>query len=115
MILSKEIFSIELSQIFKSEKYVVIDSAPCFAYRDGKRTDTVVATKYTLADPISFKNFEVKVNGPASITNDVINNSDAPILVTLTNAKIVPYSIQYGKAECTAIADTIKIVKTNNN
>lgn len=111
MTLESKMFTIDLMQIFSTNKFALLDVNPIQEYVNGQRTDKVIGTRYSLADAETFKNFDVKVSNPIPIVNKKTLENSPRIWVSLGNAKVMPYSMKYGKCECTITAESIKIVK----
>lgn len=112
MIVENKEFAIDLAQIFPTGTFALLDANPIYEYVNGKRTDKVIGTRYTVADKETFMNFDVKVKEvKATISKNTITNAGQRIWVSFTNAKVVPYSIKYGKCECTITADEVKVIK----
>lgn len=112
MRLPLSIFTKLLDEISKADKYALINSKPVFDYVDGKKTDTICAYKYTVANPDTFECFDVKVSGNTPvITQTQIDASEERMFVIFDNAVVKPYRVEFGKADCAVVADTIKIVK----
>lgn len=112
MTVESNVFSIDLAQIFPTGTFALLDANPIYEYLDGKRTTTVIGTRYSVADKETFKNFDVKVKEPKeTIDKTMISNAGQRIWVSFTNAKVMPYSMKYGKCDCTVKADAIKVIK----
>lgn len=111
MVLESKMFTIDLTQIFSTNKFALLDVNPIQEYVNGQRTDKVIGTRYSLADAETFKNFDVKVSNPTPIVNKKTLENSPRIWVSLENAKVMPYSMKYGKCECTITANEVKVVK----
>lgn len=111
MTLESKIFTIDLEKIFHTNKFVLLDVNPIQEYVKNQPTDKVIGTRYSVADAETFKNFDVKVFNPEPIVNKQALEASPRIWVSLENPKVIPYSMKYGKCECTIIAESIKIVK----
>ena len=54
----------------------------------------------------------MRINGTKiAVTQEMIDASDERLYVTLDNAMIKPYAINFGKAECTITCDAVKLVR----
>lgn len=112
MTLESKDFFIDLAKLFPTNTFALLDSNPIYEYVDGKRTEKVIGTRYSVADRETFKNFDVKVKETkATIDKTMIANAGQRIWVSFSNAQVIPYSMKYGKCECTVKAESIKIVK----
>lgn len=83
---------------------------------DGKKTDDVVGYRYDCIDAESFSTFSVKVEGKKSIiSQEALESSELPVYVELPleQMMIKPYSVEYGLAKVSIIADYIKLHKEN--
>lgn len=104
-------FIIDLEEIYPAGKYIVKSVYPVYAYENNKKTDNICAYKYRLVDTSLYETFDVKVDGKSPIvTSEVLRNSE-PIWVSLEGAIIKPYEVNYGRAKCSAIANSIHILK----
>ena len=109
---SKDLIAIPLSTVMPSQSFALLSVAPVYNYIDGKRTDQLVGWRFSLADPETFQNFDVRLNATKTpITQEMIDASELRFYVTLDNAMVKPYAINYGKAECTVTCDSVKLVK----
>lgn len=100
-----------LTDFMSNETFAVLAVAPVYAYdKDRKRTDTLIGTRYTVADPETFVNFDVKVSNPvAVVTQEKIEASKERYWIAFTNAVVKPYSIEFGNVQCTVTADAAKL------
>lgn len=114
MIISTKKLSIDLSFLMDCQRFALLSVAPVYDYVDGKKTATVTAIRYTVANPETFENFEVKVPTTKPIvTQDRIDNVDERLWVSFENAVVKPYRIEFGKALCSVTADSVKLVSSN--
>lgn len=112
MKIPKDLLVFPLSTIMDSEAFALLGVNPIYAYSDGKRTDQLIGWRFSLADPESFLNFDVRVNSTKTpITQGMIDSHESRLYVTLDNAIVKPFAINYGKADCTVTADAVKLVK----
>ena len=112
MKVSTEKLRIPLTNLMDSEIFALLNISEIYEYVDGKRTANITEIRYTVANPDTFENFDVKVAGSkAVITQKQLEESQERIWVTLENAIVKPYKAEYGKAECTVTADAVKIAK----
>ena len=112
MTVESNVFLIDLAQIFPTGTFALLDSNPIYEYADGKRTEKVIGTRYSVDDKDTFKNFDVKVKeAKATIDKTMISNAGQRIWVSFSNAQVIPYSMKYGKCDCTVKADAIKVIK----
>lgn len=103
---------IPLQNLMETEIFALLNVTEVFEYREGKRTENITEIRYTVANPDTFENFDVKVAGAkAVITQKQLDEEENHIWVSLENAVVKPYKIEYGKAECTVMADAVKIAK----
>lgn len=111
--LKPEIFGKPLNDIMKNAVFAVLAVSPIYAYSDKKRTDTVIGTRYTVANPDTFANFEVKVNNPTPVvTQDKVEAaaaSEERFWITFTNAMVRPAKIEFGEVLCVVTADSAKL------
>lgn len=111
LILKCEEFEKGLDEIMPSDKFIVKEVAPVYAYADGKRTDKIEAYRYTLVDPESFDTFDVKVKGDKPVvTSEMVADKENRVWVALDNAIVKPFKMEYGKVSCSVTADSIKIL-----
>lgn len=104
-------FIIALEDIYPAGKYIVKSVYPVYTYENNKKTDNICGYKYRLVDTSLYETFDVKVDGKNPIvTSEVLKNS-GPIWVSLEGAVIKPYEINYGRAKCSATANSIHILK----
>lgn len=110
--ISKDLIAIPLSAIMQSQSFALLSVAPVYAYSDGKRTDQLIGWRFSLADPETFQNFDVRLNATKTpITQEMIDANELRLYVTLDNAMVKPFAINYGKAECTVTCDAVKLVR----
>lgn len=113
--LKSEVFAIPLHSIMDAECFAVIEVAPMYAYADGKRTDTVVGTKYLVANPDTYINFEVRVNNPTPvIAQEKVEASEDRFYVSFSNAHVIPAEMGFGKTLCKVTADSAKLETGNS-
>lgn len=106
--LKTEKFTKLLTDIMDAEQFAVLAVAPVYAYVDGKKTETVIATKYTVANSETFVNFDVKVNQTVPVvTQEQIDASDERFWVSFTNAVVRPYKVEFGNVLCSVTADSV--------
>lgn len=111
MRLSSKFFQIPLSDVMEENSFPLLGVRPHHVYVDGKRTDTVDGYIYAVANKETFENFEVKVDGPPLVTQDVIDKNTTRIFVSFENATICPYKMLYNVTDCTVIATKVNLVK----
>lgn len=112
--LKSEVFAIPLQSIMDTECFAVLEVAPIYAYADGKRTDTVTGTRYLVANPDSFINFEVRVSNPTPvIAQEKIEASKDRFYVSFANALVIPAEMGFGKTLCKVTADSAKLETGN--
>ena len=107
-------FTLSLDDFMGVYKYVLLKVAPVYEYVDKQKTDTVSAIRYSVANPETFENFDVKV--PATkpiVTQDRIDSVDERLWVEFDNGVIKPYRIEFGKVLCSVTADSVKLVSTD--
>ena len=105
-------FYVALQDFVPGNCFVVISVTPVYEYVDGKKTEKIIATKYTVADAKTYKNLDVRVNKPkALITSEMIESSEERFFVSFQNAVLHPYRIEYGNVLCSIVADDIQIIK----
>lgn len=108
--LKAEQMSRPLSDFMGTTIFAVLRVAPVYAYIDGKKTDTVIGIKYTVANPDTFVNFDVKVSQTTPvITQEKVDASDERFWVTFTNAMVKPSKIEFGNVQCTVTADAARL------
>ena len=102
-----------LNTFMKNNVFAVLAVSPIYAYADKKRTDTVIGTRYTVANPDTFANFEVRVNNPTPVvTQDEIvaaEEAEERFWITFTNATVRPSKIEFGEVLCVVTADSAKL------
>lgn len=114
MTISAKKISLDLTTLMGCNRFALLSVAPVYEYADGKRTDTVSAIRYNVANPETFENFEVKVPTTKPIVSqERIDNVDERLWVTFENAIVKPYKIEFGKAICSVSADSVKLVSAN--
>lgn len=107
-------FSCLLSEMMDTDTFALLSTAPVFKYVDGKRTDEQIGTRYSVANPKTFENFDVKVPSTAPIVSqEEIEKNEERFWITFTNPLITPYEISFGKATCSVTADSAKLVNLN--
>ena len=108
----KDLIAIPLSTVMPSEKYALRGVSSVYAYENGKRTDQLIGYRLLLTDLETLEAFDVRINGTKiAVTQEMIDASDERLYVTLDNAMIKPYAINFGKAECTITCDAVKLVR----
>lgn len=109
--LKAEKFAKPLSEVMNVDLFAVLAVSPVYAYdKDKKRTDTIIGTRYTVANPDTFVNFDIKVNNPVPVvTQDQVETSDERFWVSFVNAMVKPYAIEYGNIQCAVTADSVKL------
>ena len=109
MVISAKKIALELTSLMGSNRFALLGVAPVFEYVDKQRTDRIVAIRYTVANPETFENFEVKVSTTKPIVSqEIIDNVEERIFVSFENAFVKPYKIEFGKAICSVTADSVK-------
>ena len=109
-LLPKDFFK-GLEEFIPNDKFVVKQVSPIYDYEKGVKTDKVVAYRYSLVDPEMFEPFDVKVEGTTPVvTNEIVADRENRVCVTLENAVIKPYKIEYGKVKYSISADSIKVL-----
>lgn len=100
-----------LDEVMPSDKFIVKEVTPVYAYQDGKRTDKLEAYRYSLVDPESFDTFDIKIKGATPVvTSEMVADKDNRFWVALSNAIVKPFKMEYGKVSCSVTADSIKIL-----
>ena len=103
-----ENFTKPLTDIMDAEPFALLAVAPVYAYVKGEKTDTVIGTRYTVANAETFVNFDVKVNNPTPVvTQEKVEASSERYWVSFTNAVVRPYHIEYGVVQCAVTADSV--------
>lgn len=106
--LKTENFAKPLADIMDATQFAVLAVASVYAYVNGKKTDTIIGTRYTVANPATFVNFDVKVNQTVPVvTQEQIEASADRYWVTFTNAVVKPYKIDFGNVQCSVTADSV--------
>lgn len=101
--------SMALDDLMGTNRYALLSVAPIYDYVEGQRSDSVIATRYSVANPETFEKFDVKVaNTKAIVSQDIIDSVDERVWVAFENAQVKPYRIEYGKAICSVTADSVK-------
>lgn len=105
-------FAMPLSEKVKSTKFVLLETLPSFKYVDGVPTKEIIATRYIVADSVSYKSYEVKVPNPKPIlSQDAIDNATTPVYVEFEQALIIPYDVKFKKAYSKVYAQGIRVAK----
>lgn len=108
-------FQKKLSDFVENENFALLNVSPVFEYLNGERTERVIGYKYKVADPDLFLNFDVKVLGKDAIIEqkeiDILSKNNDRLYVCFVNAILRPFSISYGKVNCTIVADNVKFVE----
>ena len=106
--IKSENFAKPLTDIMSADLFAVLSVSPVFAYVENKKTDTVIGTRYTVANPDTFVSFDVKVNQTVPVvTQEQVEASDERYWVSFTNAVVRPYHIEYGVVQCAVTADSV--------
>ena len=101
-----------LSELTTTESFALLSVAPVYEYEAGKKTEKVIATRYSVADPETFDKFDVKVmNTKAIITKELLESNSSHIWVEFSGAMVKPYKVEFGSALCSVTADDVKLVK----
>ena len=111
MVVNAKFFSIPLVDLMDTPKFAVLSVRPYYSYEKGKKTELVLGYVYTVANTDTYENFDVKVAGAPTITQDLVDTASSRIFVTFENAIVQPFQIKFGKADCTVIASKVSIVK----
>ena len=97
-----------LSLVIGNSKLILIGARPTMEYVNGKRTDNIVGTTYTVVqNGGTYEKFNVKV---ADVEQEYIANSKSPIFVEFENAVCKIYTDANGRAQVSVKADNINIV-----
>lgn len=101
-----------LENLYPSGRYVLKSVGTVYEYVDGKKTDSIQGTRYTVVDLESLDKFDVKVASTTkAITASQLEQTEGHTYVSFSNALVCPYHIEFGKATCSVIADSVAIVK----
>jgi len=112
MIVERNELKYSLEQFVKSDVFALLGVTPLAEYVDGKRTNNITGYRYTVADPQTFKNFEVRVlDASSKITDVTFQDAKGRLWVSFTNAYLTPFSMNFTKVDCKVTADAITLVK----
>lgn len=112
MVLNSNYFQVELEKVFQTNTHAVLSADYVYEYKDKKRTDNIIGTRYTLVNVSTFETFDVKcANIKLVVSQEDIDKSSKRFLVTIDKGYIKPLSIEYGKAKCSVIADSVSLIK----
>lgn len=101
-----------LSNLTSSESFALLNVSPVFEYEAGKRTENIIGTKYTVADPETFEKFDVKVMSlKPLLSQEQLEAEDERVWVEFSGALVKPFKAEFGSALCTVTADSAWIVK----
>ena len=107
--------AVQLDKFMKETVFALMDSAPSYRYDDGKKTDIVEGTKYTVANTRTFDKIDVKTPEKTPIVSaEQIAASDERIFISFVNAIAKPVKIEYGKVYYSVTADSAKIMRKTN-
>jgi hypothetical protein len=100
-----------LSLVIGDVKLILIGARPTIEYVNGKRTDTIIGTTYTVVqNGGTYEKFNVKVPDiENAIEPDYIANSKTPIFVEFENAVCKIYTDTNGRVQVSVKADAINI------
>lgn len=101
-----------LSLIIEDAKLILIGARPTYEYVNGKKTDNVVGTTYSVVqNGGTYEKFNIKVSDVENaIEPDYIANSKTPIFVEFENAVCKVYTDSNGRAQVSVKADSINII-----
>lgn len=106
---------IALDKLMKEQTFALIASAPSFQYQDGKKTDVIDGTRYTVANVQTFDKFDVKTPEKTPVvSSEQIASMDERVFVSFSNAVAKPVKIEYGHIFFNVTADCAKIVRKTN-
>ena len=107
--------SFPLGSHVKEPAFALMDSAPSYRYDNGKKTDIIEGTKYTVANTRTFDKIDVKTPEKTPIVSaEQIAASDERIFISFVNAIAKPVKIEYGKVYYSVTADSAKIMRKTN-
>ncbi len=107
--------SFPLESRVKEQVFALMDSAPSYQYDNGKKTENVEGTKYTVANTRTFDKFDVKTPEKTPVVSaEQIEASDERIFVSFVNAIAKPVKIEFGKVYFSVTADSAKIMRKTN-
>lgn len=83
-----------------------------YDYSGGKRGDQIGYT-YSVIDPENFNQTDVRVRSsiPPVISQDQLSRTTERIRVYVTNGKLIPSKLEFGRLTCRCEADSVDIVE----
>ena len=88
MVIPVKKIQLNLSDLMDSDIFALLGVSEIFDYVDGKRTDTISGIRYSVANPNTFENFEVKVAGTKPlVTQERIDRADERLWVSFSFVK----------------------------
>ena len=101
-----------LENLYPSGRYILKEVSTVYEFVDSKKTGNIQGTRYTVVDLDSLDKFDVKVPSTnAVITASQLKQTEEHTFVSFSNALVCPYRIEFGKAVCSVIADSVTIVQ----
>lgn len=101
-----------LSAFTSSTVLALLSVSPIHEYVDGTKTDNVVGTRYSVADPETFEKFDVKImKATPIITQKQLDAKDERVWVEFSGALVKPFKVEFGSALCSVTADDVKLIK----
>ena len=90
---------------------LLLSVAPGYEYVNGKATDTIVCTKYTVVFPENnFEKVVVKVKGNKPVlTNEQIQQTDNPVKISFENLTGRFYRTNFGEYALSCNADRLEV------
>lgn len=109
-----DVFTKPLTDFMDCECFAIMSVSPVYAYVENKKTDTVIGTRYTVANPDTYVNFEVKVTSPTPvITQEKLDKSEEKFWISFVNAVVKPTKVEFGNIFCTVTADSANLETGN--
>lgn len=105
-------FATALSAITSSDSFALLSVSTIYEYESGKKTEKIIGTRYSVADPETFDKFDVKVMNPKPLlSQEQLEATDTRVWVEFSNALVKPFKVEYGSAFCSITADSVQLVK----
>lgn len=105
-------FQKRLDEIVKCEVFVLKKSKPVYHYENGTKTEKIEFYKYEVANPDTYDLYEIKVPSTKPvISQEDLEKSENVVWISFKNAILKPYRIEFGKVECSVVAESATIVE----
>ena len=107
------VYSYPLEQLLGPNRtFILVSSKPWMNYKDGNLTDEQKGTTYYVVDSKTYERYGVQVSGDidTAISNEEIEASKEPVIVTFKNAVGTFYADNNRRVQLSIKADAIDVL-----